>query len=63
MLDDAKDALHKLSTGQAVASFRDMNGEMVTYTPTSIPQLRAYIADLERQLGFCRHVGPIGFMF
>lgn len=46
LLADAEAAYHKLMTGQAVASFRDQNGEQVSYTKANISALLAYITSL-----------------
>lgn len=51
MLDEANEAYHRLLTGQAVAKFRDSNGEEVTYTSATRASLAAYIEELRRQLG------------
>lgn len=48
--DEASAAYHALLTGQAVAEFRDQNGETVRYTAANRGALAAYIADLKRQL-------------
>lgn len=63
LLAEAKAALHKLLTGQAVASFRDSNGELVTYTAANRGALSSYIAELERQLGIGCPTGPMSVWF
>jgi hypothetical protein len=50
LLTQAKDALHKLITGEAVAEFRDADGSTVRYTQASRGALRAYITELEVKL-------------
>lgn len=50
LLADAETAYHKLMTGESVASFKDSNGETVTYTAASAEQLAAYIEALKDQL-------------
>lgn len=60
MLQEAETAYHLLLTGQAVASFRDQNGETVTYSRTNIADLRAYIAEIKAALSEApRAVGPM----
>lgn len=49
-LTEAQEALHRLTTGQMEASVQ-YDGFQSTYTQANINELRAYIADLERQLG------------
>lgn len=51
MLTEARNAYHALLTGQAVASFRDQNGEQVTYSKTNRGDLLAYIDWLKSELG------------
>lgn len=46
LLADAEAAYHKLRTGQAVAQFRDQNGEMVSYNKANANELLAYIKEL-----------------
>ena len=50
-LDEAEAAYHALMTGQAVAEFRDHNGETVRYTAANASRLLAYIQSLKMQLG------------
>lgn len=50
-LTEAEAALHALSLGQGEAAVRDADGRQVTYSAANLVQLRAYIADLKRQLG------------
>ena len=50
MLDDAQTALHKLMTGQGRVRVL-YEGKMVIYTPANIGNLRAYILELQVQLG------------
>lgn len=64
LLEQAKLALHELLTGQAVVTLVDQNGERMEYRPANANQLRAYIRDLERQLGLMqRPVGPMRLVF
>lgn len=49
-LADARQAYHNLLTGQAVAEFRDQNGEVVRYTQMNRAALFDYIGTLERKL-------------
>lgn len=46
---EARAAYHALQTGRAAVSFRDGNGEELTYARASIAKLAAYIRDLETQ--------------
>jgi hypothetical protein len=48
-LDQARDAYHKLQTGQAAAVYVDQNGERVEYQLTTARNLAAYISELEVQ--------------
>lgn len=50
MLDEARVAYHALVTGQAVAEFRDQNGETIRYSKADTAKLAAYIASLEKTL-------------
>lgn len=63
LLDEAEAAYHSLLTGQAVAKFRDQNGEEVTYAQASLPRLVAYIAQLKRELGLVTPTGPMRVWF
>ncbi|MEM1046473.1 MAG: gpW family head-tail joining protein [Pseudomonadota bacterium] len=58
-LTEAETALHRLSTGtlEMEVSFR---GRMVKFNQTDIVRLRAYIADLKRQLGQTGRVAARG---
>ena len=49
-LADAQAALHKLTIGAQRVSVT-YDGQEVRYTPASVPQLRAYVASLQSQLG------------
>ena len=64
-LDQAKEAKHKLATGQLARVFMDQNGERVEFTTTNMGQLDRYIAELQAEIGgvnrFARK--PIGFLF
>lgn len=60
MLQEAETAYHLLLMGQGVASFRDQNGEQVTYSKANIAELRAYITQMKQELsGATRAVGPM----
>jgi hypothetical protein len=53
-LDEAETALHQLTIGRRSKAFTHAAGDVsrrLEWTEASIPQLRAYIADLRRQLG------------
>lgn len=61
-LDEARKALHALLTGKGVASIHK-DGRSVTFTPATEGKLRAYIAELERELGInSGRRGPAGFV-
>jgi hypothetical protein len=49
-LCDAETALHKLMTGQKTVRFT-YDGKEVMYTPATAADLRAYIQELQVQLG------------
>ncbi len=49
MLTEARAAYHRLQIGEALVELRDSNGETVIYNRAKLPQLAAYINDLERQ--------------
>ncbi|RID91897.1 phage tail protein [Gemmobacter lutimaris] len=51
MLTEAREAYHRLVTGDAVAEFRDQNGELVRYAQANANKLAAYIKSLEDALG------------
>lgn len=64
LLADAEAAYHTLLTGGSVASFRDSNGETVTYNAASADKLAAYIAALKDSLNPCgRASGPMRIFF
>ena len=50
LLVEAKAAYHALQLGQGVVEVRDSNGESVRYTPANASRLKAYIAELTREL-------------
>lgn len=50
-LDQAKAEYHKLLTGVKARVIVDSNGERVEYTSANRAALRAYIAELEDELG------------
>jgi hypothetical protein len=50
-LTQAEDALHQLMVGKSAVVFVDQNNERVEYTAANVRSLRAYIADLKREIG------------
>jgi len=61
-LDDARKKLHQLLTGRlAVEILAD--GYTVKYTAAKIPDLRAWISELEERIDGGRVVGGIGIIF
>lgn len=66
-LADAESALHNILIGKGVAEFRDFNGELVRYSKTETPALRAYIKELQDQiavlLGTPNPSGPMRIFF
>lgn len=64
-LDQAKEAKHKLATGQLARVFMDQNGERVEYTATNMAQLSSYIASLEAEIAGVNRLArkPVGFIF
>lgn len=65
-LDEAEAALHALSTGSKAEELRFAAGAVqrsVRYTAADVNQLRAYIADLRRQLGQATRRRAIGVMY
>lgn len=65
MLAEAKAAYHRIVTGTAAAVIVDRNGERVEYAKTNLEALRAYIAELEVELGIepSRKSKPLGAYF
>jgi hypothetical protein len=64
LLADAEAAYHTLLTGGAVASFKDSNGETVTYNIADADKLAAYIDVLKTKLNPCRRVNaPMRIFF
>lgn len=63
LLSDAEAAYHKLMTGQAVASFRDQNGEEVVYAKTDASKLLIYISGLKAQVAGGTPSGPMRVFF
>lgn len=49
-LAEAETALHNVLLGKGVAEFRDSNGELVRYSKTEVPALRAYISQLTAEI-------------
>ncbi|MEW6092291.1 MAG: gpW family head-tail joining protein [Pseudomonadota bacterium] len=50
-LAEARDARHRLLTGEMEAEIRTADGESVKYAQTDVTRLDSYIAELEVQLG------------
>ena len=64
LLADAQAAYHLLMTGQSVASFKDSNGETVTYNQASAPRLLDYIKTLQDQINPCTRINrPMRIFF
>ena len=49
-LTEARAVLHDWRLGKVARTYRDANGEEVTYSTEGLRGLAAYIADLERQI-------------
>ncbi|MBP2303317.1 gpW family head-tail joining protein [Azospirillum picis] len=62
-LSEARDALHRVSIGRQKVQVRADTGETVQYSPATVSDLRAYIADLETRLGIRSGRGPIQLAF
>lgn len=65
-LDEAEAALHKVTVGGQAVELRMAAGQVsraVTFTPANAGELRAYIADLRRQLGQPTRRRAIGVVF
>lgn len=65
-LAEAETALHKLLTGAQLVELRHSAGAASrtgTFTPSKVGELRAYIADLKRQLGQPTGRRAIGIRF
>ncbi len=65
-LAEAEAALHKLLTGAQLVELRHSAGAVSRtgiFTPTTVGELRAYIADLKRQLGLPTGRRAIGIRF
>ncbi|MCG5243962.1 gpW family protein [Azospirillum doebereinerae] len=58
-LQDAEEALHRVSIGKQRVQVRADTGETVQYAPADAAQLRAYIAGLKIKLGLGGSSGPI----
>lgn len=67
LLQEAKDAKHKLVTGKLARVFMDQNGERVEFNRTNIADLDSYIATLEALVNPAGakslYRKPIGFTF
>jgi hypothetical protein len=50
-LAEAQTALHNVLIGKGVAEVRDFNGELVRYSKVDTALLRAYIKELQDQIG------------
>ena len=62
MLDEARAAYIRLASGSAVASFKDQNGETVTYSRANLAALWNLIGQLETELGVVKNaLGPMRF--
>lgn len=60
----ARDAYHRLMTGEQAVEVRDSDGSSVRYTQANASRLRTYIKELEAQLaGSTRPVGPLRPVF
>jgi hypothetical protein len=59
-LQEAENALHDLNIGRQVVEVTDQNGERIRYAQATRSELRAYIADLKRQINGTS-VGPMQF--
>lgn len=65
-LADAQAALHQLMIGRnanVIAYSQGAGNKSVTYSPADIPALRAYIAQLIRQLGYQSPRRAIGLRY
>jgi len=58
-LVEARDALHQVALGAAVVSVRNADGREVQFNRASMPQLRAYVQELEGMLGQGGRRGPL----
>lgn len=56
LLQDARDAYHRLMTGTQVVELRDQNGETVKYNLASASKLLAYINTLQDALNPCNRI-------
>lgn len=65
LLAQAKEAQHKLATGQLARVFMDQNGERVEFNVANMALLTSYIAKLEAEIAGTRQYArkPIGFIF
>ncbi len=60
-LIEARQALHELMTGKRVATVTK-NGRSVSFTSATLSELKAYISELEEELGVAiRRRRPAGF--
>lgn len=63
LLQQAKNALHELLLGKAVVTLVDQNGERIEFVAANPNRLRAYIKDLETELGVSPPLGPMRLVF
>jgi hypothetical protein len=67
LLQEAKDAKHKLVTGKLARVFMDQNGERVEFNKTNIADLDSYISQLEAAVNPSAakslYRKPLGFTF
>ena len=57
-LNEAEEALHRLSLGGMARVYVDQNGERVEFTASNTARLRAYVLELKVKLG--QETGVIG---
>lgn len=62
-LAEAKAEYHALITGNKARVAVDSNGERIEFTAANSGRLKAYIDDLERQLGVKPSLAPMGVYF
>jgi hypothetical protein len=64
LLEEARNAYHRLMTGTQVVEFRDQNGEMMRYNFADAKRLEAYILTLEDKISpNGRASGPMQVFF
>ena len=62
LLREAQVALHKLRTGTSVVEV-DCGDYRAKFTSATVPDLRAYIAELEQKISGRPARGAVGFVF